>query len=316
MPDHTEDGDFRYSVRIPADVGRPDHVLGPLTARQTAILAGTAGVLWLGYGATRSLLAPLAYLVLVTPVAAVVTAVALGNRDGISMDRFVLAAIAFRRSPKRHVHAPEGIPDPPDFLPPPLADRTGPVPAVLRMPCKQLLEPGVLDLGRDGYGALAACSTVNFDLRSGAEQQALTGAFARWLNSLTGPAQIIVRAHRLDIGPLADRISRTAPALPHPALEQTALAHANFLQDLASHSDLLTRQVLLAVREPSGGTAGRGGPARVRQRIAEASRGLAAADVCVTALDPDQITAAVTDAIAAETSSASGPDRVEGGEAV
>ncbi len=316
MPDQTEDSDFRYAVRIPADIGRPDRILGPLTARQTTILAATASILWLGYYTTRTFLTPLAYLMLVAPVAAVVVAVALGSRDGISMDRFVLAALAYGRSPKRHVHAPEGIPKPPDILPPELAGQAGPAPAVLRMPCEQLLEPGVLDLGRDGHAALAACSTINFDLRTGTEQQTLTGSFARWLNSLTGPAQIVVRAHRLDIGPLADRITQTAPTLPHPALEQAALAHADFLHDLASHNDLLTRQALLAVREPAGERAHGAGPARVRQRIAEATRALAAADICVAALDPDGITTAVTDAIAADIDPPTGSGRVGEEEAV
>src|SRR6266550_2543962 len=109
MTDRTDDGDVPYATRIPADVGQADRVLGPLTARQTAILAGTGVVLWLGYYATRSLLAPLAYLALVAPIAAVMTALTLGSRDGISTDRFALAALAHQRSPKRRVNAPEPL---------------------------------------------------------------------------------------------------------------------------------------------------------------------------------------------------------------
>jgi hypothetical protein len=42
-------------------------------------------------------------------------------------------------------------------------------------------------------------STVNFALRSPAEQDALAAAYGRWLNSLTGPAQVLIRARRADL---------------------------------------------------------------------------------------------------------------------
>jgi hypothetical protein len=304
MPNHIENDDASYTTRIPADIGRPDRILGPLTARQTTILAGTAGVLLLGYYATRSFLPPLAYVAMVVPIGTVMTALALGHRDGISMDRFALAALVFWRAPKRCVNAPEGIPELPDIVPDALAAQVGAAPSVLRMPCEEIFDSGVVDLGRDGYAALAACSTVNFDLRTAAEQQALTGAFARWLNSLTGPAQILVRAHRLDIRPLIDQLTQTAPTLPHPALEHAALAHASFLHHLASHSDLLSRQALLIAREPSAATTSHGGigggPARVQHRITEAVRALATAEITTTPLDPAQTAAAITDASSPE----------------
>jgi hypothetical protein len=303
VPDHLEDGDAAYSTRIPADIARPDRILGPLTTRQALILAGTAGLLLLGYYATRAFLLPLAYAAMVAPIATVITALALGRRDGISMDRFALAALVFWRSPKRYVNAPENIPNLPDIVPTPLAQQAQPTPAVLALPCDQLLDPGILDLGQDGYAAVAACSTVNFDLRSAAEQQALASGFARWLNSLTGPAQILIRAHRLDIQPLIEQLTQAAPGLPHPALEHSALAHADFLHELATGNDLLTRQALLVVREPAATPTGHRvatGPVRVRHRLTEAARALTTAEITTTALDAEQITGVLTDTSAAE----------------
>ena len=45
-------------VRIPAEVDREDRVLADLTARQVAILATAAVVLWLAWTATRRLVPP------------------------------------------------------------------------------------------------------------------------------------------------------------------------------------------------------------------------------------------------------------------
>ncbi|MGW7074665.1 PrgI family protein [Streptomyces sp. NPDC054866] len=274
------DDDVVTPARIPADVSREDHILGPLTARQTAILAVTALVLYGGYGASRPLMAPLAYVALVSPVALLVTVVAVGRRDGIGMDQLLLAALRFHSAPKRQVPAPEGVPALPAITPAPWKKQTSRQPAALRPPCRAVAETGTLDLAADGRAALAVCSTINFHLRTGGEQQALTEAFARWLNSLTGPTQILIRAHRLEIAPLVDELAQTAPALPHPALERAALGHAAFLDELAAERDLLTRQVLLVAREPSAT-----GAARAGHRLTEAARVLEAAEITVSALE-------------------------------
>lgn len=280
MPDL--DDETVLPARIPADVAKSDQVLGPLTARQAAVLAVTGLVLYGGYWASGDLMAPLAYLALVTPVAVVVAVVAVGRRDGIGMDQLLFAAVRFHRSPKRQVHAPEGVPGLPGSVPASWRARAGRLPAPLRLPCKEVTDSGTLTLGADGHTALATCSTLNFALRTGGEQQGLTEAFARWLNSLTGPTQLLIRAHRLEVGPLIGELTATAPALPHPALEQAALAHAGFLHELADGRDLLTRQVLLAAHEPASG-----GAARAAHRLSEAARALEVAEITVTPLDAE-----------------------------
>ncbi|MGH4029304.1 PrgI family protein [Actinomycetota bacterium Odt1-20B] len=296
--------DTAYATRIPADISRPDRLLGPFTARQTALLTIAALVLYGGWWAARPFVAPLAYAVLVTPLAGAVAALALGRREGVDLDRFLLAALIHSRTRGRRVHAPEGVPPLPSVVPAHWAKEAGPLPAAMRLPCTGVTPTGVLDLGRAGTAALATCSTVNFELRSAAEQQGLTAAFARWLNSLTGPTQLLVRCHRVDLVPLADRLHHDAAELPHPALEQAAHAHADFLTRLASTDTPLGRQIVLVARESSPShssgrvrrthrispsTPGRA-PATGRslQRIHEAVRALAPAEITVTPLDAAQ----------------------------
>ncbi|GHJ35465.1 PrgI family protein [Streptomyces sp. TS71-3] len=276
-----------YATRIPADISRPDRVLGPFTARQTVLLAGAVLVLYGGWWATRSFMAPLAYAALVIPIAGAVAAVTLGRREGISLDRFLLAALAHIRTRGRRVHAPEGVPPLPAVVPRRWAESAGTRPIAMRMPYHGITPGGVLELGAAGKAALATCSTINFELRSMAEQQSLTAGFARWLNSLTGPTQLLVRCHRIDLAPLADALQQDAAALPLPALERAALAHADFLADLATTGNLLGRQIVLVAREeaPVSGAHRHAGEEGVLQRVAEAARALTAAEVTVTPLD-------------------------------
>ena len=136
-------------------------------------------------------------------------------------------------------------------------------------------------------------STVNFALRSPAEQDALTAAYGRWLHSLTGPVQILIRTGHANLASAIGRLREGAPSLPDPALEQAALAHAAFLAGLGATRQVLTRQVLLVTREAGRATPDRPGSAagRAAQRTAEAARLLASADLQARPLDGAQVTA-------------------------
>jgi hypothetical protein len=286
------------STPIPADIERPDKILAGLTARQVAILATAAVIIWAAFEATRRLVAPPVFAVLAAPAGVAAAALVTGQRDGLTLDRLLIAVWRHARSPRRLVTAPSGIPAPPAWAGPELARRQGGPPAPLDPLYRAVTSDGVIGLGDGGAAVAAAVSTVNLALRTPAEQDALTAAYGRWLNSLTGPAQILIRAGHADLTGAVAALEDTAPALPDPALEAAALDHAAFLAGLAGERDLLTRQVLLITREPrrSGpGTArGAGGGLRAAQRTAEAARLLGAADLTVSALDGGQVTALLT----------------------
>lgn len=291
----------QLTVTIPADVEREDRILAGLTARQVAILAGAAAVLWLAYTVTRRLLPLPVFAVIAFPFGAITTALALGRRDGLSLDRLMLAAIRQTRAPRKLVLAPEDVAAPPAWVD---AGQPMALPAPLRLPVGAISADGVINLGADGAAVICTASTVSFALRTPEEQIALVGVFGRWLNSLsTGPVQIVVRAEPVDVTPLINGLRRRAAALPHPELEQAAIEHADFLADLARQRDLLRRRVLLVLREPRhGGSSGLrpsgqrrtrdGGAAqRVLRRAEEAARALAGAGITVQVLPGGQAAA-------------------------
>jgi hypothetical protein len=279
-------------VPVPADVDMPDKVLAGMTARQTAIAAVAALAVWAGYLATRRLMPVPAYAALAAPVAVAAVALITGQRDGLTLDRLLAAAWRQSRAPRQLVTAPEGVPAPPGWAAPPAPQP--PPPAVLVPLWRRIAANGVIGLDAGSAAAVAAVSTVNFALRSPAEQDALASAYGRWLNSLTGPVQVLVRAGRADLSAAVAALRETAPGLPHPALEQAALEHAGFLEGLATERDVLTRQALLVIREPGHGAGRAGGgtaAGRALQRAGEAARLLAGADLQVSVLDGGQVTA-------------------------
>ena len=105
-----------------------------------------------------------------------------------------------------------------------------------------------------------------------------------------------MRAESVRLDPVIAAVDAAAPTLPHPALEQAASAHADFLSDLARTRDLLYRQVLLVLREP--GVQGRHGAATVRRRAEDAARALAGAGSSAHVLNGPSVAAVLASAAA------------------
>jgi PrgI family protein len=281
--------EVRDSAKIPADIERPDKIVAGLTARQLAILAVAGVVLWLIYLAVRRVAPGLVFAGAAAPFAVLTVALALGQRDGLSLDRLAAAALRQVRAPRRLVTAPEGVVAAPQWA----GAAASPHPAPLRLPARAVRADGVADLGADGAAVLLACSTVSFALATPAEQEGMVGVLAGWLNSLTGPAQIVIRAERVDLGPAIERLEQAAHGLPHPALEEAALEHAAFLADVAASRDLLFRQVLVVIREPVPRTGRDTAAARALRRAEAAARALAAAGVAARVLDGTEAAAVI-----------------------
>lgn len=273
-----------FRARVSADVERPDRILGRLTARQVTLLAAVAMVLWVGYVLTGRLVPPLVYLGAAAVIGAGACGIVLGRRDGLGLDAWLAAALRHHRQPHRLVPADGPVTPPPAWI-----ATTGPVrplPASLRLPAHGVDPAGLVDLGGDGTVALVRAATINFALRTPGEQTGLVAGFARWLNSLDTPTQILIRAHRVDLGTLADRILERAPALEHPALEQAARDHAAFLDQLADDHELLQRQILIAVRDPRS-------PTHAARAAVEATAALSGCEVTAEALDGPGASAAL-----------------------
>jgi hypothetical protein len=305
------------SVKIPADIDRPDKVLAGLTTRQIAILATTAALLWIGWAGLGSALGAELFAVCAAPMAGAAIAVALLRRDGLGLDQWLLAALVHLVGPKHH-HDPAApataLSDlsPPDWpsdgdleaavagLPEWInarafhthpRPRSSPLP-VSAMPAHAITDAdqvGYVELGEHGVGVVAAASTVNFALRNDREQAELIDCFARCLHSQTGPMQILIRPHPIDLTPILAELADTANLLPNPALRAAAAEHHQWLTELAATGGLLSRQILIVLREPTSAAVSGAGRARLRRRLAEISRCLAPADITVTALTPTQL---------------------------
>ncbi|WP_158642387.1 PrgI family protein [Actinomadura sp. WAC 06369] len=293
------------SVKIPADVDRPDKILYGLTFRQVVILGGTGAVL-LWALLTLGAVVPFPVLIgLLLPVAAGGCVLAVARRDGMSLDRFALAAADHLRQPRNRIASGEEVEAPPSWC-----RMRGRLPAPLRLPVRAVRSDGAMELAEGGTAVIVRAGTVAFGLRTPGEQASLVAVFGRWLNSLDAPVQIVVQARPVDLSGLAEHLTGHAPELPDPALEQAAIDHATFLTELGGAHELLVRQVLIVITDttqaqPTGGmpwlkarrerAARDAGAAVALRRAEEAVHALTALGVTAEVLDADACTAVLAD---------------------
>ena len=269
-------------IKIPADVDTPDKVLLGLSARQVAILAGTASTCYGLWQLLHPLVPALLAGVLEVPLSVAGLCLALLRRDGVPLDALARFGLAYRLRPRRlHGRIPSdtagrgehGGVDGQAGLPQWLTEHAAPAATQtaegwdhrvtgarsgqLRLAAHGVAEHGwgqhrigIIDLTEAGVAVIAACSTVNLALRSEREQHALLGCFARLLASTAGMVQIVVRTQPLDLSPTLAELDTASSELPHPALRAAAAAHRDYLTDIAATHPLV-RHVLLVLREPA-----------------------------------------------------------------
>jgi len=232
-------------VRVPADVDMADRVLAGLTVRQVAILGAHALALWVLWSAVGRLMPAFVFGAVAVPIATVGFVWSTVKVEGTALERLAASALAHLRTPRRRVLAPEGISSVPSWTAQPVSV------AALDLPMEAVDEQGLVSLGTEGHVVICRASSINFALRSEEEQRALVEAFGRLLNSLDAPLQILIRSDRVNLDAVVRELNDRASELAHPALEEAAREHADFLRTLGARRDVLARQLLICFRDPS-----------------------------------------------------------------
>jgi hypothetical protein len=98
-----------------------------------------------------------------------------------------------------------------------------------------------------GVVAVIQTTAVNFDLLSEIEQDAMIGAFAMLLNSLSFPIQVLVRSKRLDISKYIDQVYRVEQLQKDPLLKFQAESYRKFVQDLITQNEVLDKKFYVSI---------------------------------------------------------------------
>lgn len=90
-------------------------------------------------------------------------------------------------------------------------------------------------------------SSVNFDLKSEEEQNAMVGAYVNFLNSLQFPLQIVVQSRPLNIDEYLQRLVVTEREHSNELLRMQTADYRNFISDLVQLERIMSKKFFIVI---------------------------------------------------------------------
>lgn len=109
----------------------------------------------------------------------------------------------------------------------------------------QEVRDGILILPGYRYRMVLATSSVNIELQSEAEQDALMDSFQQFLNALTKPIQILVRTRALDVDRYLTDLAEAHAEEAEPIYRDQLSSYREFVRSLVAGNKILTRRFYL-----------------------------------------------------------------------
>lgn len=141
----------------------------------------------------------------------------------------------------------------PLITPTPPANNKGPVPVKGNPNSTQnaLLISEIRDsmvITNDGsMRGVVTCQSINFDLMSDREREAVEFSYQQFLNSLYFPLQILVRSQKVDIGPYLDKLEKIRRDQDNMLLGVLMDDYIAFISDLAQETNIMAKSFYITV---------------------------------------------------------------------
>ena len=97
------------------------------------------------------------------------------------------------------------------------------------------------------FRAIIACKSINFDLMSSSEREAVEYSYQNFLNALNHPIQILIRSQRIDIGPYIDRLIEIRRNQDNMLLNVLMDDYIDYIDMLSQEANIMDKSFFIAV---------------------------------------------------------------------
>ena len=104
-----------------------------------------------------------------------------------------------------------------------------------------------LVLKNGGIRSILEVSSMNFNLKSEAEQKAIIRSYQNFLNALNFPVQILVRSRKLDIDQYINDLERRYSEIRNSLLQQQMGEYIDYIHQLIEYSDIMEKKFYVIV---------------------------------------------------------------------
>lgn len=95
--------------------------------------------------------------------------------------------------------------------------------------------------------AVLMVSSINFELKSSQEQEAIVASYQNFLNSIDFPVQILISSRRLDIDPYLGLLDEKEKTQTNELLRFQIADYRNFIKNLVGAANIMTKSFYIVV---------------------------------------------------------------------
>lgn len=109
------------------------------------------------------------------------------------------------------------------------------------------LRDGIVVLKSGAFRAVLLVSSLNFDLKSGNEQEAIIAQYQAFLNSLDFPVQIVIQSRRFNIAPYMEQLDIEERRQENELLRFQIGEYKSFIKNLSEVSNIMSKFFYIVV---------------------------------------------------------------------
>ena len=112
------------------------------------------------------------------------------------------------------------------------------------------IRDGVVIMNDGTFRAVVMCKSINFDLMSPQEREAVEFSYQGFLNSLYFPVQIFIRSQKVDMRPYLEKLYKIRTNQENMLLGLLMEDYIAFLDDIVQQTNIMDKKFYLVIKYP------------------------------------------------------------------
>lgn len=112
------------------------------------------------------------------------------------------------------------------------------------------IRDGIVIMNDGTFRAVIMCKSINFDLMSPQEREAVEFSFQGFLNSLYFPIQIFIRSQKVDIRPYLEKLDRIRTEQENMLLGLLMDDYIAYLSDISAQANIMDKKFYVVIGYP------------------------------------------------------------------
>jgi type IV secretory pathway VirB4 component len=112
------------------------------------------------------------------------------------------------------------------------------------------IRDGVVIMSDGSFRAVVMCKSINFDLMSPQEREAVEFSYQGFLNSLYFPVQIFIRSQKVDMRPYLEKLDKIRSQQDNMLLGLLMEDYIAFLADISQQTNIMDKKFYMVIKYP------------------------------------------------------------------